>query len=194
VKVYLELPDGEATAEVDQSRLEQAILNMAMNARQAMPEGGEFHLLVRKEESLSPRDRARFPEAGDGAHVLLEIRDTGRGMDRATLSRIFEPFFTTRSGQGGTGLGLPSVYGMVTQSGGSITVESEPGAGTTFLLCFPASTNRPIQSTRAYQEPTADRGRGERILIVEDESAVRKALARILKRAGYEVLVAESAE
>jgi two-component system, cell cycle sensor histidine kinase and response regulator CckA len=194
VRVRLDLPEGEAAAEVDQSRLEQAILNMAMNARQAMPEGGELALVVRREETLPARDRTHFPEAGPGPHVLLEVKDTGRGMDRETLERIFEPFFTTRAQDGGTGLGLPSVYGMVTQSGGSIAVESAPGKGTSFTLCFPVSTRpaQPVQTAPA--QPSDIRGGGETLLVVEDDDAVRRALARILGRAGYQVIAAGSAE
>ncbi len=194
VEIRLELPEDETTVDVDPGRLEQATLNLAMNARQAMPRGGRFTLRLRREEQLGAPERARLPEAGPGPHVVLEVEDTGSGMGPETLDRIFEPFFTTRADEGGTGLGLPSVYGMVTQSGGSMAVESELGKGTRFLLCFPASSRPASPSTDGVRPPERSRGEGERILVTEDDPAVRRALVRILEREGFQVTAVGSAE
>jgi len=193
VRISLAVAPHAGVVEVDQSRLEQAIMNLAVNARQAMPRGGELGLTIRGAEPLPPEDRQRFPGAGPGAHVILEVRDTGEGMAPGTLARIFEPFFTTRASEGGTGLGLPSVYGTITQSGGEIAVESEVGRGTTFFIRLPTTERPPEELAPRPAPPVSARG-GETILLVEDEPAVRRALARNLERTGYVVMAAASSE
>ncbi len=195
VELQIERGAEPAVLDVDRTGLEQAILNLAINARQAMPHGGRLSLVVRTEERLSPADRLRFPEADSGPHVLLEVSDTGVGMSPEIQARAFEPFFTTRGREGGTGLGLSSVYGTVAQSGGSIAAESEPGRGATFTLCFPASSATPPTGVREERLPEQkSSGRGETILLVEDDPGVRRALVRVLEGAGYRVLPAGSAE
>ncbi|HKV99539.1 MAG TPA: ATP-binding protein [Vicinamibacterales bacterium] len=169
----------------DHNQLEQVVLNLAVNARDAMPRGGRLTL-----RTAMVQVDAVFAagELTPGRHVLLEVADTGTGIDRATLARIFEPFFTTKQ-YGGTGLGLATVYGIVKQMAGAIRVESEVGRGTTFRLYFP-ETHEPEADK---PEPVAgDIPLGhETILIVEDDDVVLTFLRRALDRHGYRVLVAE---
>ncbi len=174
----------------DPGQLEQAVLNLAINARDAMPEGGTLTIsttrIDRRADPTSPRIVAA------GSWVRLSIADTGEGMDEATRLRIFEPFFTTKSPGKGTGLGLAMVYGIVQQSGGSITVHSEADVGTTFDIELPIVTE-PV-SLAALSQATSPPRRGvETVLVVEDEPAVRNLTRRILAGAGYTVLLAANA-
>jgi two-component system cell cycle sensor histidine kinase/response regulator CckA len=160
--------------EADPSQIGQVLLNLAVNARDAM--GGSGTLTV------STRN--------DGAEVVLEVADTGDGMDEETRGRVFEPFFTTKEVGSGTGLGLSTVYGIVTQSGGTITVQSAPGEGAVFSIRLPATAGE--AAPVAAPEPEAARG-AERILVVDDERVVRELLAQMLRDQGYDVAVAGSA-
>jgi PAS domain S-box-containing protein len=169
----------------DRSQLEQIVVNLAVNARDAMPSGGRLTIRtanVRLETSESPRP------SSSGSSVLLEVVDTGVGMDPATQARIFEPFFTTKEQGRGTGLGLATVYGIVRQMGGTVNVISAPNQGTTFRLYFP--------ETQVRQEPgvealPAGAPRGcEKLMLVEDDESVRTYLARLLEAQGYCVLAA----
>jgi PAS domain S-box-containing protein len=176
--------------QADPGQLEQVIMNLAVNARDAMAEGGKLTIQtanVDLKDTLSVRNSA-VPR---GSYVMLSVTDTGSGMDSATQDRIFEPFFTTKSSEGGTGLGLSTVYGIVEQSKGAIVVYSEPGRGTTFKIFLPrvgAVAPPPAPATS-----TAVTGRGsEVILVVEDEDSVRALICGILKRQGYTVLRARS--
>jgi len=168
-------------------QIEQLLMNLSVNARDAMPTGGA--LTIRTEATTF--ERAVETTTGDlapGTFVQLTIVDTGRGMEREVMSQIFEPFFTTKQEGRGTGLGLATVYGIVQERGGQIQVYSEPGRGTAFKVYLPASE----QAAPAQQPaPVAERGgSGEKVLVVEDEPAVRRLTARILGAAGYEVFEA----
>ena len=170
----------------DRGQLEQVIVNLAVNARDAMPGGGRLTLVIDRLE-----EKTRGP--GPGAYVRLRATDTGIGMSPEVLSRAFEPFFTTKPAGKGTGLGLATVYGIVQQSGGSVSVESEQGLGTTFQILLPES--RPESATPA--EPAPPRvhlGGSETILLVEDEDSVRMVLQRMLSQLGYTVLTATHGE
>jgi PAS domain S-box-containing protein len=188
VKVVAEAPDNAGSVLGDRTQLEQVVLNLAVNARDAMPRGGQVTIRVAPVlvgAAFAPGELA------PGRHVLLEVHDTGTGMDRTTLSHIFEPFFTTKE-FGGTGLGLATVYGIVKQMAGAIRVESEVGQGTTFRLYFPETLEREAPKP---EEPVAEILEGhETILIVEDDDVVRTFMKRALERSGYRVLVAEHPE
>jgi two-component system cell cycle sensor histidine kinase/response regulator CckA len=172
------------------SHLEQVIMNLTVNARDAMSEGGKIAI----EASVVERDvelDQSHPGAKPGRYVLLALSDTGSGMDEATRTRIFEPFFTTKDVGKGTGLGLSIVFGIVQQCGGWIEVDSEVGVGTTFRIYFPVTEGVVVKhGLLATRLPT---GRGETILLVEDEPQVRHVAHSILRRCGYDVLVASGA-
>jgi len=172
----------------DPGQLHQIIVNLAVNARDAMPQGGT---LTFETTDVSAAEAAGLAAAAPGSYVALVVRDTGIGMDEATRARIFEPFFTTK-GELGTGLGLATVYGIVTQSGGQIVVSSQPGLGTTFKIFLPRA-----ESGVATVGPSAPRvqsvGGRETVLLVEDEPRVRAVLKRVLVGAGYDVLEAANA-
>jgi signal transduction histidine kinase len=136
VRVSVKICDLAPLIVADQGQVEMALLNLAVNAREAMPGGGLLALSV-EQIQLDEAAAAEIPEARPGNYVLLTVRDTGRGMDAETLERIFEPFFTTKPFGSGAGLGLPAVHGFVRQSGGALRVESEPGRGATFFIYLP---------------------------------------------------------
>ncbi|HEX6433730.1 MAG TPA: ATP-binding protein [Gemmatimonadales bacterium] len=183
-KLHPELPRVWA----DPGQLQQVILNLAVNARDAMPAGGTL-LVETGVVELDEHYPRQHPSAKPGVHVVLVVTDTGCGMDRATRSRIFEPFFTTKEPGKGTGLGLSTVYGIVKQSGGHIWVYSEVGRGTTFKLYFPPHYGAVRESaTQPAQLPGIEAG--ATILLVEDERPVRSAVRRLLERQGYNVLEA----
>jgi CheY-like chemotaxis protein/two-component sensor histidine kinase len=161
------------------SAINQIVMNLALNARDAMPRGGDLEIALRARP-----DAASETLRGDGA-VELSVRDTGVGMDEATRAKMFEPFFTTKEPGKGSGLGLAQVDGLVEQCGGTIEVESEPGKGTIFRVFLPRV--RAEQPALESSPQPAVGGRGERILLVEDEPLVRKLLEQLLSRAGYQV-------
>ena len=172
----------------DPGQLEQVLMNLAVNARDAMPGGGTL-VLEASNIDLGP-DQARCDDGvPPGRYVLLAVRDTGCGMSAADRERIFEPFFTTKPVGQGTGLGLPTVYGIVKQSGGHIWVESEVDRGTTFTICLPRITEPDEPTTASGPSSPGPRGTGT-VLVVEDEDAVRRLTKRILERQGYDVLEA----
>jgi CheY-like chemotaxis protein len=184
VQVAMVVPAGIDPVLVDPGQIEQIVLNLAVNARDAMPSGGRLTVELAN-VVLDPGH-----PAGSGARVMLAVIDTGVGMTPDVQARIFEPFFTTKAKGKGTGLGLSTVHGIVTQSGGTIWVYSEPGRGTTFKIYF-TPVEGDVRSTTAAPVEPAVRGVGT-ILLVEDDDQLRQLARTILKRNGYEVVDAKS--
>jgi PAS domain S-box-containing protein len=180
--------------DIDPSKLEQVVMNLVLNARDAMPRGGMIGLTL-SEVTLTAEFVRAHPDAPLGPHVLLSVSDTGVGMDAETQARIFEPFFTTKEQGRGTGLGLATVYGIVKQSGGNIVLASEPGKGTTFHIYLPRG-ERDSSPPRGRSEPRllpVRLGR-DMILVADDDTALRGMAAEALKAAGYEVLTATNGD
>ena len=175
----------------DPSQVEQAVINLAVNARDAMPGGGRLQLTTSLEQIDEASARAHVPMT-PGPYVLLRVSDTGLGMSRETQARIFEPFFTTKDVGKGTGLGLSMVYGTLKQAGGFVFVDSEVGRGTTFRLYFPPAAMQPAPAAAPARD-SGRRGR-ETLMVVEDEPAVRNLVASALRHDGYHLLLATSAE
>ena len=186
IDIEMILAENLAGIHADPSQLDQVLMNLAVNARDAMPEGG--HLTIETENvSLGEEYVRTHLGAKPGEYVLLSMSDTGHGMDKETLQHIFEPFYTTKEVGKGTGLGLAMVYGIVTQHGGQIRCYSEPGHGTTFKIYLPALVAEREQLDSATRE-AMPRGGAETILLVDDEEFVRDLGKRILERSGYTVL------
>jgi two-component system, cell cycle sensor histidine kinase and response regulator CckA len=175
------------TVKADRSQLEQVLLNIYVNAWQAMPDGGEIHLKTTN-ETLDESYVKPF-EVPAGHYVKLSVTDTGIGMDEATLARIFDPFFTTKEVGRGTGLGLASAYGIVRNHGGFITVYSEPGSGSTFNIYLPASDEEVVEMQSFYE--TLSKGT-ETILLVDDEELVLEVAQELLTDLGYKVFQARN--
>jgi PAS domain S-box-containing protein len=178
------------SVKADAGQIEQALLNLAVNARDAMPDGGQLTLETANVVLDRDFERAHLG-ARAGEHVMLRVTDTGCGMKPEVLSHIFDPFFTTKEKGKGTGLGLSSVYGVVKQSGGYITVESEPGKGTTFTIFLPRSRETELQP-ESSPRPERVGPASETILVVEDEEAAREVLCDYLEWHGYKVLRARN--
>jgi PAS domain S-box-containing protein len=180
---------GEALGQVraDPGQLEQVIMNLAVNARDAMPAGGRL-VIETSNVDLDQSYAGSHPEVQPGPHVMLAISDTGEGMAPGTLARIFEPFFTTKEAGKGTGLGLAVVFGIVKQSGGSVSVYSEPGEGSTFKVYLPRVFD--TQSTAPTTAPEVSLGGSETVLVLEDEDALRALVVEALRAVGYTVLEA----
>ncbi len=179
--------------EADQNQLESAILNLALNARDAMPDGGRLTIETTNtalDESYVSTDSEVIP----GQYVAIAVSDTGMGMSKDTLSRVFEPFFTTKEVGRGTGLGLSMVYGFVKQSGGHVTIYSEPGQGTTVKLYFPRFFGDAKAQEKEVEQRTPSGSADEVILVVEDNDDVRAYSVMVLKELGYSVLEAVEAE
>jgi len=192
VRLKLDLSDETWSLWADPSELQNMLLNMSINARHAMPYGGLLNIKTRNEE-VSPENALKHDiKAGD--YVLLSIADTGFGMDSETLSQVFDPFFSTK-GENGTGLGLSQVFGFVKASGGMIELTSDVGVGTQFDIYFPRYKQTAKVITVTDEIIPSDRLRGdEKILIVDDEAALRAMLKHILSAYGYQVIVAENGE
>ncbi len=192
VQLRTTLPPDLGDVRVDPGQIEQVIMNLAVNARDAMPKGGTLTIETSNVE-LDEEYASRHVAVKPGPYVLLAVTDSGCGMDAATRAQVFEPFFTTKEPGKGTGLGLATTYGIVKQSGGNIWVYSEPGLGTTFKVYLP----RHAASAGAGPRPKHGHpggGHGETILVVEDEVGVRAAAKRILANAGYNVILASGGE
>ena len=186
IQTTIRLAPDLAKVKADASRMEQVLVNLALNARDAMPEGGELMIETSNVTLTEPRLRAEGLGVRPGFYVMLSIIDTGVGMDEATRERAFEPFFTTKPLGKGTGLGLATVYGIVDQSGGGVSLESGPGLGTIVRIYFPATTA--IEPPRAPEVQRISKDAGtETVLLVEDNEAVRDLTARALRRRGYAV-------
>jgi PAS domain S-box-containing protein len=188
IELCADLDQPLGSIKADPGQIEQVIMNLAVNARDAMPSGGRLTIETRN-VLIGKGPRRETMVLDEGAYVLLAVRDTGHGMTEETQSHLFEPFFTTKEKGKGTGLGLSTVYGIVKQSGGTIGVESEPGRGTTFKIFFPRVDE--AAHGEAAAGGVADRAHGrETILLVEDEPAVRGLVHEALRLHGYNVLVA----
>jgi len=200
VRLTLEAGPGDCTVKADSGRMQQVLTNLALNARDAMPGGGE--LSIRVERVVTPIPQSQIQgcrsEAGtDGTHagrawVCLSVSDTGTGMTEEVQAHLFEPFFTTKEPGEGTGLGLAQVYGIVRQHGGQIDVETALGAGTTFRIYLPASEAAEAHAGERVVSPAVPRGQGETILLVEDEERVRDVGRSALESLGYRVITAEN--
>jgi PAS domain S-box-containing protein len=187
IEVNVRVQDGLGHVRADPGQVEQVILNLAINARDAMPDGGLLLLDLANVELTEAYGRTHI-EVTPGRHVMLAVTDTGSGMEADHLDRIFEPFFTTKPAGHGTGLGLATVYGIVKQSDGGLVVYSEPGHGTTFKVYFPRVDDR----VDAVSDPPVDdtKAVSETVLVVEDDEALRRLVQRILQERGYNVVAA----
>lgn len=176
--------DEDALVFADPTQLQQILLNLCVNARDAMPGGGTLTIRATS-EVVSPEFAAQQPRAEGGPHVLISVRDTGDGIEASDLERIFDPFFTTKELEHGTGLGLSSVLGIVESYGGFIQVESERGHGSEFKVWLRAHDGAPSREvTSAFKEKP--RGGGLRVLLVDDEEAILEILSASLERYGYQ--------
>jgi PAS domain S-box-containing protein len=192
VKLELNLDEPAPNVRFDPTQLEQVLVNVAANARDAMPSGGTLTITT-SHRVVGERD-AGLDGKAPGVYVVLTVSDTGIGMSAEVRQRIFEPFFSTKHGKGGTGLGLAVTYGALRQHGGSIEVESAEGHGATFRIYIPATTTAPDRHVTPEWTPVAPRGR-ETILLAEDQDDVRSTLARLLRSHGYTVIdTADGAE
>jgi PAS domain S-box-containing protein len=191
VGIELALDPELGKTRADASQIAQVLLNLAINGRDAMPDGGTLTITT---SNAGPGDPlfAAHPALPRGEYVRLTVEDTGTGMDEETLPRIFEPFFTTKGVGEGTGLGLSTVHGIVHQLGGQLWAESEPGRGTRFEILLPRCADEGMHQVHA--ERRLELGGSERVLLVEDEDVVRRLMEMTLSEAGYEVLSAASAE
>jgi PAS domain S-box-containing protein len=185
--------DEAAVCEVDAAQLETALLNLAVNARDAMPDGGTVEILVRVADH-APELLAQHPDAPPGPWVILSVQDAGVGMPKQVVTRAFEPFFTTKEPGKGSGLGLSQVYGFVIQSGGLVTLTSEIGQGTQISIYLPHSS-KPVMEARAEQidrDPVTTKA--ETVLVVEDDSGVLALTSEMLNELGYQVITASDAK
>jgi PAS domain S-box-containing protein len=189
VQIDMDLTDEPTTIRADHGQIDQLVMNLAINASEAMPTGGRLKIAT-KTVSLDDEYCSHNHGAQPGNYVMLSVSDTGRGMDEETVARIFDPFFSTkeRGSTRGTGLGLSVVKGIVQQQGGHVTCESEPGKGTEFKVYFPA-IEAPLAPTEEV-DPTVQSGGSETIMVVEDSIPVAELEERFLKGAGYNVIVA----
>ena len=182
------IPDPElGNLRADESQLGQVFLNLAVNARDAMPEGGKLTV-----ETANVMLDGEGTQAEPGPYVMVTVKDTGSGMDTEIQQKIFEPFFTTKEVGQGTGIGLSTVHGIIKQHGGAIAVSSEPGRGTTFKVYFPR-VEAPIEELLvAAREEVLPPAGGETILVVEDEETIRILIQRVLEMQGYQVFCASN--
>jgi PAS domain S-box-containing protein len=187
IELVTELTPHDTTIKVDPAQMDQVIVNLVLNARDAMPDGGRLRLTTFRGETQSGQDP--FPTGGP--FVALEVADTGTGMDPATMARIWEPFFTTKEVGHGTGLGLSTVYGIVKQAGGHIVVKSRRGEGSSFVVALPGVEDTVAARTTSVVASTFPQGH-ETILLVDDDDAVRSLAAMVLRSCGYKILEASS--
>jgi two-component system cell cycle sensor histidine kinase/response regulator CckA len=188
VELSTDLAAGLRPVLADPGQIEQVLVNLAVNARDAMPAGGRL-IIATAGTSLDANDASSRVGLTPGRYISLKVSDTGTGMPQAVIDRAFEPFFTTKAKGEGTGLGLATVYGIITQAGGYVQIYSEPGLGTAFTILLP-ETSRPFQGSALVPPQAARGGTGETVLVVEDEAAVRELTRRILAGHGYKVITA----
>jgi CheY-like chemotaxis protein len=189
VEIVLLPRPATAIVEVDPGQLDQVVINLAVNARDAMPRGGK--LIIETAAFECDESFAREHSMVAGWYVMLAVSDNGTGMDEATRSRIFEPFFTTKETGKGSGLGLATVYGIVKQSGGHVWVYSEPGRGTTFKIYLPSADHKLGNAPEAQAEALPPKRESVTILLAEDDVIMRRLTRRMLEEHGYQVLEAE---
>jgi signal transduction histidine kinase len=187
VTLVAELAPAVCKIKADPGQIGQVIMNLVLNARDAMPRGGRITIRTSNVDLKDDSWLAR------GQYVCLSLEDTGHGMDEGTLQHLFEPFFTTKDPGKGTGLGLSTVYGIVKQSQGDVRVESEPGQGSRFLIYLPAASER-VETVSGRDSASATAAGTETVLLVEDEASVRRLLKHVLTKQGYHVLEASSGE
>jgi hypothetical protein len=202
IRLAWSLPPDPWLVAITPTQIDQILVNLCLNARDAMPLGGKIRIETHKIQ-LDAEDCRTRPELNPGDHVVLSVADTGTGMDRNTLARLFEPFFTTKGIGKGTGLGLPTVHGTVRQLRGIIEVDSEPGKGTVFRIFFPrVKIDSPIEEQRdmgvAGWPPgimnALPAAKGETVLIIDEDPGLRRLAADILTNLGYMVLEAHGSE
>jgi PAS domain S-box-containing protein len=193
VRVETSLAPLDVVVRADRSQMEQVLINLAFNARDAMASGGTITVTTesRRLDVAAARRLIGIP-IPPGRYGLISVEDTGHGMDQTTLAQVFEPFFTTKAVGLGTGLGLSTVYGIVKQSGGYVWVESKPGTGTRFTVCLPEVRGGSAENAEESREEPMAQGRGGTVLILEDEDGVRELAARVLLEHGYRVLQARN--
>ena len=193
MQIRMSANESVGLVRADPGALEQILLNLATNARDAMPEGGTLRIECRRDQ-LDDGYHATHPWVAPGEYVCVVVSDTGIGMDEETKRRVFEPFYTTKPPGEGTGLGMAMIYGLVKQHGGFVHVYSEPGQGTVVKLYFPLmDVGAEGETQRPAHQPSLPVGT-ETILVVEDEAAIRRATKRALQRCGYSVLLAADGE
>jgi two-component system cell cycle sensor histidine kinase/response regulator CckA len=190
IELVVALTPSPGSVRADPNQIEQVIVNLAVNARDAMPSGGRLAVETSAVE-LASDDPAVGPDLAPGPWVVLTVRDSGHGMSEEVKSHLFEPFFTTKENGKGTGLGLSTVYGIVSQTGGAIRVASEPMRGTAFTIYLPRVSGSAVLAASSEAAPRRKSGGGS-VLVVEDEQIVRDLAVRILAGAGYQVLGATS--
>ena len=192
IEIVTELEAESDKVLIDPGQMQQVVMNMAVNARDAMPFGGTLTVTTANLE-ISEESTERQPGSSPGHHLVLSVSDTGVGMNEATRSRVFEPFFTTKGRDKGTGLGLSTVYGIVKQNNGFIQVSSEPDKGTTFSILLPAVEPVAAENGQATDESKSFEG-SETVLLVEDDENVRSFMESILSKHGYTVRTAENGD
>jgi PAS domain S-box-containing protein len=191
IQLHVELEENLYPVMADPGQIEQVLMNLAVNARDAMPAGGTLTIHTTNHEVTAPVRPPSRPGPPAGGYARLRVADTGTGIPPEVLDRVFEPFFTTKAPGEGTGLGLATVYGIVTQAGGHVTIDSVPGVGTAFVAMFPVTDETPKTPDQPLPPPVEHHGQ-ETILLVEDEDSLREVTRRILARRGYRVLTAGS--
>ena len=189
VEIVIVKRSENAIVEADPGQLDQIVFNLAVNARDAMPQGGKL-VLETADVDFDENFARAHPPMTAGKYVMLAVSDTGTGMDEATVPHIFEPFFTTKEAGKGTGLGLATVYGIVKQNGGHIWVYSEPGHGTTFKIHLPSAEYKIGGSPQAEAQASPPRRQGTKILLVEDDNIMRRLTRQMLEEHGYAVVEA----
>ena len=190
VEVRLELQRDLANCQLDPTQLEMSLLNVLVNARDAMPDGGQ--ITIRTENlTVSPDDLSAASGLPPGAYVAISVADNGTGIPPEIVGRVMDPFFTTKDEGKGTGLGLSMVYGFAKQSGGTVDIQSSPGVGTTIRLCFPVTRNV-FRSTTEFTRRASDRGGDETVLVVDDRVEVANLSRDMLEGLGYRVMTANS--
>ena len=193
IQLSLAMDPAPRLVKADRGQMEQILMNLVFNARDAMPDGGKLFIETRNVD-LGDTDVQVRAEIHHGPYSLLTVTDSGSGMDAHTMAHLFEPFFTTKGVGKGTGLGLTTVYGIVKQCGGYIYVDSAPGRGTTFTIYLPQAEETLAEGWKPENDTTLARGGTETILLVEDERAVRSLARRVLQARGYTVLEAENGD